>query len=71
MLLIDERAGTEVAREMGFLAIGTLGILIEGGAEGLLDFEDALQRLTTQTPFYASRRLMDAARDLYRQRART
>jgi predicted nucleic acid-binding protein len=69
LLLIDERAGAQAARATGISVIGTLGVLIEAGLENLIDFDSSLNHLTLQTPFYASRTLIDAARRIYRQRS--
>ncbi len=65
MVLIDERAGTETVRGLGVNDIGTIGILIEAGVAGLINFEDALARLKNDTPFYATGRLLDIARRAY------
>lgn len=70
LVLIDERAGTNMARSLGLQAIGTLGILVEAGAEGLIEFDPALDRLHKQTPFYASKALIEAARRIFRERGR-
>jgi predicted nucleic acid-binding protein len=71
LVLIDERAGTDTAREVGIKVVGTLGVLIEAGIEGLVDFEHALQRLTTETSFYASSGLIESARRIFRDRRQT
>jgi predicted nucleic acid-binding protein len=70
LVLIDERAGTDAARRVGIQVVGTLGVLIEAGAEGLVDFEAALNQLTTQTSFYASRNLIESARRIFLERKR-
>ena len=44
-LLIDEAAGRDVARQRGLQTIGTLGILRNAHALGLLDLRDALAKL--------------------------
>lgn len=68
LLLIDERAGSDVAKTVGIPTVGTLGVLIDAGLERLIDFDDALERLTTQTPFYYSNSLIQAARRIFRER---
>jgi predicted nucleic acid-binding protein len=68
LVLIDERAGTAVARALGIGVIGTLGILIEAGIEGLIDFDFSLGRLNNETPFYASKGLIEAARRILRRK---
>ena len=45
LLLIDERKGRKVALENGLRTAGTLNILEEGAARGLLDFEQTIARL--------------------------
>jgi predicted nucleic acid-binding protein len=68
LVLIDERAGTNAARALGIGVIGTLGILIEAGIEGLVDFDASLNRLTKETSFYASKGLLESARWIFRDR---
>jgi predicted nucleic acid-binding protein len=68
LVLIDERAGTQTARRNGMQTIGTLGLLIEAGLENLVDIEIALERLTTQTSFYASKGLIEATRRIFHDR---
>jgi len=45
LLLIDDRVGVQAAREQGFSVTGTLGVLVEASASGLIEIEDALDRL--------------------------
>jgi predicted nucleic acid-binding protein len=45
LLLMDERKGRKVAAENGLRTAGTLNILEEAAARGLLDFEQTLARL--------------------------
>jgi predicted nucleic acid-binding protein len=68
LVLIDERAGTETARRAGMMVVGTLGVLIDAGAEGLIEFEPSIERLTETTSFYASRTLIAAARRIFHER---
>jgi len=50
LLLIDERAGVQVARAQGFTVTGTLGVLVEAARSGLASIDEALARLA-QTGF--------------------
>jgi predicted nucleic acid-binding protein len=68
LVLIDERAGTDTARRVGIRVVGTLGVLIEAGLEQLVDFESALNLLTTKTSFYASENLIESARRIFHTR---
>jgi predicted nucleic acid-binding protein len=70
LMLIDERAGVEAARRIGIAAVGTLGVLIEAGVEELIDFDVAIDRLTSRTSFYASAHLIASARRIYQLRKR-
>ena len=45
LLLMDERKGRKAAMENGLRTAGTLNILEEAAARGLLDFEQAVARL--------------------------
>lgn len=57
-LLIDERAGRAEAERRRIRVTGTLGVLAEAHAQGLVDFDAALARLR-QTNFYLSPTLID------------
>lgn len=46
LLLIDDRAGVQIARGQGFTVTGTLGVLVEAAASGLIEIEEALERLS-------------------------
>ena len=50
LLLMDERAGIEVARRLGLSATGTLGILARGAERGFINLAIALEKLR-QTNF--------------------
>ncbi len=50
LLLIDERAGTAVARNLGLRTTGTLGVLDEAARRGLISLPDVIGRLE-QTSF--------------------
>lgn len=45
VLLIDERAGTEIARAQGFSVTGTLGVLDEAARRQLISLPEAIDRL--------------------------
>jgi predicted nucleic acid-binding protein len=45
VLLIDERAGTEIARALGFPVTGTLGVLDEAARRQLISLTQAIERL--------------------------
>ena len=50
LLLIDERAGSAIARKLGLSTTGTLGVLDEAARRGLIHLPDAINRLK-QTSF--------------------
>lgn len=55
-ILVDDLAGREMAEKRGLTVIGTLGLLEIAAEVGLLDFVDALERLTN-AGFYVSKDL--------------
>ena len=67
LLLIDERKGRKAAVENGLRTAGTLNILEEAAARGLLDFEQTIARLRA-TNFRVRNSLL--AEFLARSRAR-
>jgi hypothetical protein len=44
-VLIDERAGSAIARELGLPVTGTLGVLDEAARRKLISLPDAIDRL--------------------------
>lgn len=60
-LILDEKRGRAVAQALGLKVTGLLGILTEAGGQGLLDFEDALDKLLA-TGFRLSPALVEDAR---------
>ena len=60
LLLIDERAGRLVAKEMGIEAIGTLGILRQAKLNGLLpELKPAIEQLRGRLKFRLSDSLIE------------
>jgi predicted nucleic acid-binding protein len=70
-LLMDERHGRREARSRALRVLGTLGILDEAAARGLLHLPTALSRLQ-ETNFRVTAEMMQAllARDVARRRQR-
>jgi len=62
ILLIDEKRGRRLAVERGFKVVGVLGILILADEKGLVNFEDAVQKLIT-TNFYVSEAILKRLRN--------
>jgi predicted nucleic acid-binding protein len=58
VLLIDERAGTEIARALGVPVTGTLGVLDEAARRRLISLPDAVERLK-QTSFRYPKAVVD------------
>ena len=69
LILIDERDGFRVARQRGFQVLGTLGVLVEASAAGLLSIGVALTRLA-MTSFRRNPRLFEQVRQLAAKRLR-
>ncbi|MFB2981854.1 DUF3368 domain-containing protein [Microseira sp. BLCC-F43] len=59
LLIIDERMGRRIAQERGIAIIGTLGILDDAAAQGLINLAEAIAQLQ-QTNFRISRRIIQA-----------
>ena len=66
LLLIDDRAAIAVARAGGMRATGTLGVLMEAAAKGLLDLEGGFAALRA-TNFRCSPRLLDGLLEQHRE----
>ena len=45
-VIIDERVGRRAAKNLGIPIIGTLGILDDAASQGLLNFAEAIEKLT-------------------------
>ncbi len=58
LLLIDEVAGRTVASRLGVANTGTLGVLLAGAQEGMIDLKSSLARLQ-RTNFRISQTLID------------
>ena len=58
LLLIDDAAGRAVATRLGVANTGTLGILMAGAREGLVDLRVSLGRLQA-TNFRVGQKLVD------------
>lgn len=58
LLLIDERAGREVADSLGIASVGVLGILVLASREGMVDLRVAFEALA-RTNFRVSRRFLE------------
>ena len=67
LLLIDDRAGVQTARELGFTVTGTLGVLVEAAASGLIEIEKALEQLG-ETKFRKTPELFARTAQLARER---
>jgi predicted nucleic acid-binding protein len=59
LVLMDDRAGVAVARQLGLAATGTLGVLDLGARRGMIDLADAFTRLKA-TSFRYRPEIMDA-----------
>lgn len=58
LLLIDEEQGRVVARQRNIPTTGTLGVLDDAAARGLVDLRQAIERLK-ETNFWAADSLLD------------
>lgn len=65
LLLMDDRPGREVAEAQALTVTGTLGVLGQAAQRGLLDLEQALERLG-QTNFRVTSALVQAVREEFR-----
>ena len=68
LLLTDDDAARRFAARRGIARIGTLGILVEAAAAGLLDLDAVLADLAGRTNFRLTPDLVDAARAKYQER---
>ena len=65
---MDDRAGVVAARALGFAVVGTLGVLDAAARRGLVDLEEALERLR-KTTFRRTEELFDAMLKRHKSRA--
>jgi len=69
LVLMDDRAGVAVARQLGLAATGTLGVLDLGARRGMIDLADAFTRLK-ETSFRYRPEIMDALLAQHTKRGR-
>lgn len=67
-VLCDDRRARSFGRRMGFAVVGTLGILDEAGAQRLLVFDTALDRLITKTNLRVKPAIVAKLRAAHRER---
>jgi predicted nucleic acid-binding protein len=66
LLLIDETEGRKAAAERGILLTGTVGVLERAAKAGLLELENAFERLK-RTDFWIAPEFLDRRLAVYRQ----
>jgi predicted nucleic acid-binding protein len=66
LLLIDDRQGRREAKRRNLRVIGTLGVLAEAAAEGLIDLPMVVARLQ-QTSFYVAPDLLQSLLNRFKQ----
>jgi len=66
LLLIDDRQGRREAKRRNLRVIGTLGVLAEAAAEGLIDLPVVIARLQ-ETSFYVSPDLLQSLLNRFKQ----
>jgi predicted nucleic acid-binding protein len=62
LLLMDERKGRLIAQRLGFRVSGILGVIADAARLQLLDFEQAVLKLTQETNFRVSPTVIEAIR---------
>jgi predicted nucleic acid-binding protein len=67
-VLMDERRGSREAERRGFRVAGTLVIIEEAGANNLLDYDEARNRLVAETNFYVTDDVLRASEQRFRAR---
>ncbi len=67
-VLLDERKGSREAEGRGLRVAGTLGVLEEAGARGLLDYETTRDRLVNETNFYVAEEVLRESERRYHDR---
>ncbi|MGG6264814.1 DUF3368 domain-containing protein [Leptolyngbya sp. AN03gr2] len=66
LILLDDQAARNVASKRGLAIVGVLGILVQAGHQGKIDFPIAIARLQ-QTTFRASASLIQTLLDQFGQ----
>jgi uncharacterized protein len=62
IVLMDERKGRLAAESLGLLAVGVIGIITSAARQGMIDFEEVIQRLIETTNFRMSDAVLERAR---------
>ena len=62
LLLMDERKGRQIAQRLGFRVSGILAVIAEAARLKLLDFDQAVFKLTQETNFRVSPTVIEAIR---------
>ena len=68
LLLCDDVAARKRAAHLGVSFVGTLGLIDEAAFRGLIDFEEAIGRLTQTTNFHHTSPLINRVREQHRLR---
>jgi predicted nucleic acid-binding protein len=66
-ILMDERKGSREAVGRGLRVAGTLVIIEQAGARGLLDYEETRDRLVNETSFYVGPEVLKASEERFRE----
>jgi predicted nucleic acid-binding protein len=69
LLLMDERAGVNLARRRGLAVTGTLGVLIHAARRGLVNIDSALSRLEV-TDFRCTPHLLEQVKQKLEEKRR-
>jgi predicted nucleic acid-binding protein len=62
LLLMDERKGRQIAQRLGFRVSGILAVIADAARRQLLDFDQAVFKLTQETNFRVSPMVIEAIR---------
>ncbi|MCF7789290.1 MAG: hypothetical protein K9N47_24425 [Prosthecobacter sp.] len=62
LLLMDERKGRQIAQSLGFRVSGILAVIADASRRQLLDFDQAVHKLTQETNFRVSPMVIEAIR---------
>lgn len=62
LLLMDERKGRQIAQSLGFRVSGVLAVIADAARLQLLDFDQAVFKLTQETNFRVSLNVIEAIR---------